>query len=89
MAEVVARDSQSVTGRNILNIKKEFKLDPWEVPSRIFKQRYSGYLVPEEDMWRFPLLSEMLADKLDMERNGEDGDDLEDLQLFIEIICTL
>jgi hypothetical protein len=31
----------------------------------------------------------MLADKLDMEGNGEDGDDLEDLQLFIEIICTL
>ena len=41
LSQIVARDAQSVTDRNLLHIKKEYCLDPWSMTVGAFKEASS------------------------------------------------
>ena len=72
LKEIVARDAQSVTGRNILNIKAEYDLDPWSWSLQRFKLKDVRKPVPVADEWRIGLLRKLLAQQQEMETCGED-----------------
>ena len=72
LKEIVARDAQSVTGRNILNIKAEYDLDPWSWSLQRFKLKDVRKPVPVADEWRIGLLRKLLAQRREMETCGED-----------------
>ena len=63
MRTIVATDVPSITGKNCLNMEKEFKLDPWtrsahllrctqcmRFPSKTFRELPSSYLFSERSM---------------------------------------
>ena len=72
LARVVGRDGNSVTGHNLVQLEREFDMDPWTVPSGRFKADYTGYEVPEQDKWRLPLLEKMLSQRKEMVTCGDD-----------------
>ena len=65
---------RSVTGVNLVHLVDEFGLDPWTQSVDKFKSEYKGYMVPEVDRWRLPLLQQLLAQHRDMEICGENVD---------------
>ena len=89
LSEVQARDAGSVTGRNIINLREEFKRDPRELTSRGFRELYHGTGVPIGEEWVLDLLKEMIEERQERLEAGEEGDDFELLQSFIETIAEV
>ena len=86
LANLVGRDTNSVTGRNLSNLMEEFPtLDPWTHGAAHFKTQYRGYLVPDEDQWRLPLLKKLLYQRREMDTCGEDVTTITEL---IDSLCT-
>ena len=85
LKEIVARDAQSVTGRNILNIKAEYDLDPWSWSLQRFKLKDVRKPVPVADEWRIGLLRKLLAQRREMETCGEDPLEISNL---IDSLCS-
>ena len=89
LSEVQARDAGSVTGRNIINLREEFERDPRELTSRGFRELYHGTGVPIGEEWVLDLLKEMIEERQERLEAGEEGDDFELLQSFIETIAEV
>ena len=86
LANLVGRDTNSVTGRNLSNLMEEFPtVDPWRHGAAHFKTEYRGYLVPDEDQWRLPLLKKLLYQRREMDTCGEDVTTITEL---IDSLCT-
>ena len=85
LKEIVARDAQYVTGRNILNIKAEYDLDPWSWSLQRFKLKDVRKPVPVADEWRIGLLRKLLAQRREMETCGEDPLEISNL---IDSLCS-
>ena len=79
VARIVGRDNRSVTGINLMALKQEFNLDPWVRSTVCFKSGYKGYIVPEVDRWRLPLLRKMLIQRSEMVVCEEEVDTITDL----------
>ena len=84
LSQIVARDAQSVTGRNLLNIGLEYKLDPWSMPVERFKIEDVRKPPPTVDEWRFDLLQHLLTQRNDMQICGEDPEEIISL---IDSLC--
>ena len=85
VARIVGRDNRSVTGINLMALKQEFNLDPWVRSAVCFKSGYVGYIVPEVDRWRLPLLRKMLNQRSEMVVCEEEVDTITDL---IDSLCS-
>ena len=59
MSRLLARDMQSVTGKNLQFISEMSGLNPWTVPIR----RLKSTLVAAEDRWRVPYLCSLLSQR--------------------------
>ena len=85
LASVVGRDMGSVTGRNLVHLQDVFNLDPWTKSVGHFKKMYTGYLVPEVDSWRLPMLERLLAQRREMVVCEEEVDAITGL---IDSLCS-
>ena len=85
LKEIVARDAQSGTGRNILNIKAEYDLDPWPWSVQRFKQKDVRKPVPVADEWRIGLLKQLLVQRQEMVTFG---DGPQEISKLIDSLCS-
>ena len=85
LSEIVARDAQSVTGRNLQKIKQEYSLDPWSSPVSSFKQTDVSQPIPETDSWRIEFLGKLLAQRIEMELCDDDSTETSKL---IDSLCS-
>ena len=81
----MGHDAKTVTGKNIRNIENEFNMNVWKASSKQLKHIYPKREIPEDCSWKIPLVSEMLLERLEIVENGA----LDEINSFIEIICTL
>ena len=66
LSRLVARDLQSVTGKNLQYISNATGLNPWSVSQvRLKAALVAGELVevPQEDSWRLPYLRSLLSQR--------------------------
>ena len=82
LAQIVARDIRSTTGRNLHLIQEEANIDPWAKDVEVKLRREP---VPNEDMWRLPLLCKLLIQRKEMELNMEKTEGITDL---IDSLCS-
>ena len=84
LANIVARDPNSMTGSNLANFEKEFNLDPW-ISTTVgkLKKVYSFYPVPKCEEWRLPLLVKLLSQRRVSLACGED------VKIITELIDSL
>ena len=85
LSQIVARDAQAVTGRNLLNIQGEYNLDPWSRSVSSFKMRDVRNSIPEADNWRPELLNKLLIQRYEMNIGGEDFSEVTKL---IDSLCS-
>ena len=85
LANVVARDIRSTTGKNLLLIERETSLDPWIANGHHVKESLHRTPVPAEDMWRLPLLNQFLTRRQELEALLEDTKVINDL---IDSLCS-
>ena len=85
LANIVSRDIRSVTGKNLDMIERESGQDPWKTNSFMVKENLSDREVPEQDMWRLPLLCQYLNQRREMETAQEDTGVITDL---IDSLCS-
>ena len=85
MRSMVASIVEYITGKNITNMKEEFRLDPMTEPAYSFGKNYSMYEIPDQDSWRSSLLLSLLNEKNDMNVVGEDTETITGL---IESLCS-
>ena len=66
MSRLVARDIQSVTGKNLHYILEETALNPWSSTRKRLKDALlagEAAQVPQQDRWRLPYLSSLLSQR--------------------------
>ena len=66
LARLLARDVQSVTGKNLNLIKELTKLNPWNTPIaqiKVAMYNEEAVKVPELDGWRLPYLVTLLKNR--------------------------
>ena len=85
LANVVARDIRSTTGKNLHLIEAESGLDPWTSSEQSIRESLTRTPVPNEDLWRLPLLCQYLAKRREMEALMENTDYITDL---IDSLCV-
>ena len=85
LVNIVARDIRSTTGKNLDHIFRLTGLDPWDVNEETIEMSLVRNPVPEEEMWRLPLLSQYLKQRREMEVNMENTDAISDL---IQSLCV-
>ena len=61
LANIVARDAQTVTARNIKVVEDASGHSPWDFSAMQVKSGLKKVTVPENNGWRLSLLSKMLA----------------------------
>ena len=60
LARIAARDTRSVTHRNVAHIEKMSGLSPWDYGAKTIKSSLPTLQVPEEEKWRIGLLDTLL-----------------------------
>ena len=76
MANIVSSDVRSVTGKNLLLVERESGLDPWRTNSAEVRDKLSSREVPQQDLWRLPLLCQYLNQRREMESCLQDTKDI-------------
>ena len=89
LAETQTRDAASVTGRNVINIRQEFGKDPREMVSRELRGLYKYRDIPVGERWKLELLMDMLWDRQGMVDTGMEGEELDLLQSYINILAEI
>jgi len=69
LVNIVARDIRSTTARNFHLIQQETYLDPWMNRGKAIEEKLLR--VPDEDIWRLPLLCKFFMQRQEMELNLE------------------
>ena len=85
LANIVARDIRSTTGKNLHLIEEESGLDPWTSSEQSIRESLARQPVPPEDEWRLPLLCKYLMTRREMEALLENTDNITDL---IDSLCV-
>ena len=89
LSEVAGRDASSVTGRNIINIKEEFNMDPRGMTAKEMRKLIKPIDVPAGEGWRLEHLRDMLMERQEMLEDGDDGEEFKLLQFYIETLAEL
>ena len=85
MSMIAGADVRSVVGRNVLNLRTEFKLDPWRDSARLFQKEYKHHEVPAIDKWRLPFLRQLLETRYEMKVCEENDETISGL---IDSLCS-
>ena len=85
LANIVARDIRSTTGRNLHLIQEETGVDPWTASDQMVKESLVRDPVPDRDQWRISLLCQFLGERQEMETNMVNSDTIQDL---IDSLCS-
>ena len=74
MAEMAGRDAMSTTGKNLLMLRQETGLNPWEATPRQFSDKLSSVVtdVPPQDEWRLQYLGKLLVQRYNMGVGAEE-----------------
>ena len=83
------RDAASVKGRNVINIRQEFGKNPREMVSRELRGLYKYRDIPVGERWKLELLMDMLWDRQGMVDTGMEGEELDLLQSYINILAEI
>ena len=89
LSNIVARDATSNTGRNLLEIKAEFGLNPWMVNAQELRRRFIKTATPPDDEWVLKQLENALEERLEREGEGEEGEDMDLLTFFVDSLCSM
>ena len=74
-----------MTGKNLAMLEGEFGLDPWSHGVSIFNSKFKGYIIPDADKWRLPLLQKLLTQRRDMVACDEEVKHITEL---IDSLCS-
>ena len=85
LSQIVARNAKTVTGKNLLHIEVDFKLNPWVDSIEKFKEKCLRREIPRVDEWRIEVLSKLLIQRWDMAVVGEE---VEDISALIDSLCS-
>ena len=85
VANMVARCARSNTGKNLINIERETKLDPWVTESWRVREAIKRTTVPVLEGRRLHYLGNLLNARLEMETNCKD---LEEINGLIDSLCS-
>ena len=83
---IVKTDAQSNTGLNINKIQRDTSLDPCKVNSSQVRSVIMKTEVPENYVWRIPLLKKLLEQRRDLECQMSNTEELE--TLISGVCCT-
>ena len=89
LSEVAGRDASSVTGRNIINIKEEFNVDPRGMTAKEMRKLFKPADVPAGEGWVLEHLRDMLIERQEMLEEGDDSEEFKLLESYIEILATI
>ena len=80
IANVVGRDQQSTTGRNLRGIQTETGLNPWLASSFQVKSTLTSQVsYDEKDAWKLSLLENYLIRRQELEEKLQCTEDISDL----------
>ena len=85
LARVVMGDIRSTSGKNLHNIALETKMEPLVTSKLVIGEALGRSAVPEENKWKLPLLTRLLEER---RAKKADGDEVEDINTWIEVVCT-
>ena len=60
LANIVGREPQSTTAKNLLHIQNLTKLDPWVFSSQRIKLELPVKTIPEDQQWRIGLMEKLM-----------------------------
>ena len=78
MSRLLARDIQSVTGKNLKYVKVVSGLDPWcSRKGQLREALVTAEVVevPQQDMWRLPYLSSLLSQRREAHNTAEEHEE--------------
>ena len=85
VANMVARNARSTTGRNLLGIQRETGLDPWRAASWEVREAVGRAKVPAMQGWRVQYLGKLLDARREMDSKCEETDEVSSL---IDALCS-
>ena len=85
LASIASTDSRSNMGSNLMKIKAETGVDPLDKRKHHVMEKLLRSEVPEEEMWRVPLITRLLEENRAMKDTDTDCKNMEDL---IDMVCT-
>ena len=85
LSQILARNAQSVTGKNLLHIQLEFHYDPWIHPLGQFKSMDIRRAIPTSDKWRPRSFDQLLAQRWELDICGEE---LEEVSSLIDSLSS-
>ena len=87
VANLVGHDVSSTTGGNLYRLGKETGLNPWTASPIMVRMalQQSDTVVPEEDLWRLPLLEKLLLQRYNLELEVKDTSEVQSL---IDSLCS-
>ena len=83
VANMVARNSRSSTGKNLLHIERETILDPWKTEAWRVRHALPRSNVPAADGRRVQYLSKLLSRRLEMETKCQDVEEITSLKVSL------
>ena len=89
MANIVARDLRTNTGRNLRLKQEEFSVNPWLTTAQQLREKYPASEVPPDQEWVLPKLAAALDERLEREGEGEEGEEMEYLDFVINSFSTI
>ena len=72
MANIVAHDLGSTTGRNMSTVRRETGLNPWAAAPYLVREHIPKAEIPKQDHWRLDLLSKYITQRTLMENDLQD-----------------
>ena len=85
MANIVARDMASVTGRNLEILREETGLNPWSATPAQIRESLPKKEVPQQGQYRLGLLEKYLSTRKELESEMADTQEISGL---IDSLCV-
>jgi hypothetical protein len=85
VASMVARCARSTTGKNMMNIERETRLDPWTCKAWNVRNQVKRAGLPMGEGWRLHYLSKLLVARKELETMCQN---VEEINLLIESLCS-
>jgi hypothetical protein len=89
VANIVARNVATCTGRNLKLISDEFSVNPWLATVQQVREKFPLCEVPPEQEWVLPELAAALEERLEREGEGEEGEEMNFLDFVIDSYATI
>ena len=89
VANIVARNVATCTGRNLKLMSDEFSVNPWLATPWQVREKFPACEVPAEQEWVLPELAAALDERLEREGKGEEGEEMDFLTFVIDSYATI